>query len=76
MLKAVQGFYRNGKIELSETPQDIKEAKVVVTFLPADSAVDLREYGITAAEAAEMRRRLGVIAEDWDSPEMDIYNDT
>lgn len=33
MLTAVKGTYKDGKAELSETPPDIKEADVVVTFL-------------------------------------------
>lgn len=33
MLKTIQGIYKNGKIELDETPQDISEALVFVTFL-------------------------------------------
>jgi hypothetical protein len=75
MLKAVQGIYRDGKIELSETPPDIKEARVVVTFLPADGPIDLRSIGITEAEAAELRWRLQAFEEDWNRPDMDVYND-
>jgi hypothetical protein len=37
MLKTVQGIYRNGKVELLETPQGISESKVSVTFLPPES---------------------------------------
>jgi hypothetical protein len=33
MLKTIEGIYRNGKIELAETPQGITESKVFVTFL-------------------------------------------
>ena len=36
--------------------------------------VDLRSRGITRAQAAELRARLGAFAEDWDSPEMDLYS--
>lgn len=38
MLQAIQGTYRNGKIELSETPQGITESEVVVTFLTPQTA--------------------------------------
>jgi hypothetical protein len=75
MLKAVQGIYRDGKIELSEMPSDIKEARVVVTFLPADGPIDLRARGIDAARAAQIRWEYQAIAEDWDDPAMDVYND-
>jgi hypothetical protein len=33
MSKAIQGIYKNGKIELSEIPQGITESLVLVTFL-------------------------------------------
>lgn len=34
MLKAVTGTYRNGQITLDETPSDIDQAPVIITFLP------------------------------------------
>ncbi len=37
--------------------------------------VDLRELGISKEEAAELRFRLSTFAEDWERPEMDIYDD-
>ena len=74
MSKTIEGIYRNGKIELSETPSDVSEGtRVVVTFLPP-GAVDLREHGIDKAQAAELRARLACFAEDWESPEMDVYD--
>ncbi len=75
MLKAVEGIYRDGKIELLETPPEVKEARVVVTFLPPEGVIDLRARGIDEAKAAELRSRWGAAAEDWDRPEMDVYND-
>ncbi|WP_250123536.1 hypothetical protein [Chroococcidiopsis sp. CCMEE 29] len=33
MLQAVEGIYRNGKIELLETPHNIQESRVLITFL-------------------------------------------
>lgn len=75
MLNSVEGIYKNGKIELLEQPPDIKEARVIVTFLPPMAArVDLRERGIDEAHAAELRGRLKAFAEDWDREEMDAYN--
>jgi hypothetical protein len=75
MLKAVEGIYREGKVELLETPPDVKEARVVVTFLPIDGGIDLRARGISEEEAAGLRSCWGTGAEDWDRPEMDVYND-
>jgi hypothetical protein len=36
---------------------------------------DLQTRGIDEAQAAELRARLATFAEDWDSPEMDIYDE-
>ena len=75
MLKSVEGVYRDGKVELAETPAEVTEARVIVTFLPKEGPINLRALGISEAEAARMRWGWGAAAEDWDSPEMDVYND-
>ena len=74
MSTTIEGIYRDGKIELSETPSDVCEGtRVVVTFLSPGS-IDLRERGIDKAQAADLRARFACFAEDWESPEMDIYD--
>jgi hypothetical protein len=75
MLKAIEGIFRDGKIELLEPPPQDEESRVLVTFLPKRNHVDLASLGIGKAEAAELRARLGAFAEDWDRPEMDIYDE-
>ena len=75
MLTSVQGIYRHGKVELVEQPSNIRdETRVVVTFLEP-AFIDLRERGIDEKQAAELRGRLEMFAEDWDSPEMIVYDD-
>jgi len=75
MQKSIEGVYRNGKVELDEMPDDVHdEARVIVTFLDPRE-VDLRARGISEAQAAELRARLATFAEDWESPEIDIYDD-
>lgn len=37
-------------------------------------SIDLRERGIDEVQAAEIRARLASFAEDWESPEMDVYD--
>lgn len=44
------------------------------TILGAIGSIDLRERGIDEAQAAEMRARLACFAEDWESPEMNVYD--
>jgi hypothetical protein len=74
MLTAIQGVYRSGKIDLSELPRNVTdETPVVVTFLNA-SRIDLQERGIGVTQAADLRARLATFTEDWNSQEMDIYD--
>lgn len=74
MITSVAGVYRNGRIELSETPGDVREeSPVIVTFLPSNG-VDLRTQGIDPVQAAELRARLEPFAEDWNQPVMDVYD--
>jgi hypothetical protein len=70
--KTVEGIYRDGKVELSETPSDIDEARVIVTFLP-EGAINLCERGLDEAQAASLRTRLRTF-EDWELPEMGAYD--
>jgi hypothetical protein len=74
MFKSIEGIYRNGKIELMQLPTDVHDGThVIVTFFET-SPIDLRARGIDEAHAADLRARLATFAEDWDSPEMDIYD--
>ncbi len=74
MLTTIEGMYRDGKIELAETPRDVREGTpVIVTFLTS-SYIDLRARGIDKAQAADLRARLATFVEDWESPEMSIYD--
>ena len=75
MLKSIEGIFRNGKIELLEPPPQMEEMRVLVTFLPRQGTVDLNECGIDRAQAAELRTRLRTFAEDWDRPDMDVYDE-
>lgn len=73
MSKNIEGIYRDGKIELLEMPDDIPEdTHVIVTFPDANYA--LQERGINEAQAADLRARLGTFIEDWESPDMAIYD--
>ena len=75
MPRTLEGVYRAGRIELAEKPEGLKEeSRVLVTILSA-GAIDLRERGIDEAQATDLRRRLATFGEDWDSPEMAIYDD-
>lgn len=75
MLKTIEGIYYEGKVDLKEIPSNVYDkSRVIVTFLEP-SFVDLRARGIDKEHAADLRARLSTFTEDWDSPEMEIYDD-
>lgn len=53
-LTAVEGIFKDGRIELRETPKDIREARVIVTFLvseePATALTDLTSHQLPPPE--------------------------
>ena len=74
MLQSVEGIYRNGKIDLLESPSVPEGVRVIVTFLAESNAVDLASRGIDEAQAANLQSRLQAFAEDWNNPDMDAYD--
>jgi len=61
MLTTLQGVYRKGKIVLKNNPADIPDGTpVIVTFL--------------GVEGIDLRAQLTAFAEEWDSPEMSVYD--
>lgn len=75
MVKSVEGVYRNGKVELIEPLDDAEGARVIVTLVRSSGPVDLGERGIRQSQAADLRHRLAAFAEEWDRPEMSVYDD-
>jgi hypothetical protein len=74
MLPAIQGIYRDGKIQFTEAPRNVRDnTPVIITFLTSGD-IDLAARGIDEAQAADLRGRLATFAEDWDSPEMNLYD--
>jgi hypothetical protein len=74
MLTAIRGIYRGGTIQLAEIPRNVDDdTPVSVTFLTPNS-INLQERGIGEEQAAYLRARLATFVDDWDSLEMDIYN--
>ena len=73
MLKSVEGVYRDGRVELLEDAPDGTIGRVIVTFLDSRS-IDLPERGMDEQQAADLRHRLKSFADDWNRPEMDVYD--
>ena len=53
VLRALEGVYEDGKIELKELPHDLKRARVLVMFLPDDLVKE------TDPRDGELRREAG-----------------
>lgn len=73
MLKSIEGIYDNGQIELSEAPQGVSRARVIVTFLPVDESTP-QPPSFTARELAELRGKLAAWDDDWNAPGMEAYD--
>jgi hypothetical protein len=73
MLKSVEGVFKDGKVVLLETPADVSEARVIVTFLP-QSEGQSNGPNLTPAEVAELRGKLAAWEEDWNAPGMEKYD--
>jgi hypothetical protein len=74
VLNTVEGIYRDGRIELKSLPSNVtNEAKVIVTFVDSDT-VELAAHGIDRSQAEVLRNSLATFADDWNSPEMNIYD--
>jgi hypothetical protein len=69
----IEGTYKNGQVTLTEMPAEVGESKVLVTFLETKE-INLQERGIDETQAAQLRAKLSTMAEDWNRPEMDIYD--
>ena len=74
MVRSVEGIYRNGKVELLEPAPSVDNSRVIVTFLPAGGPVDLAAKQIDPQQADDLRARLTSFHEDWDRPDMDVYD--
>jgi len=74
MMRSVKGVYHNGKIQLSEEPEDITEAQVIVTFLPR-SPRRADAPPLSPEETVELRGMLAAWEEDWNAPGMEAYDD-
>ena len=76
MPRTVEGVFHGGKVDLLETPQDmVGDVPVIVTFMDDAGGIDLREREIDLPHAADLRGRLSAFVEDWQAPDMDVYDE-
>ena len=57
VLKTVEGIYKDGEVELLEKPEDLREARVIVTFLPEPDTKTVAEQ---ARQRMLSRMRTGI----------------
>jgi len=73
---SVRGTYKDGKVKLYKQVEGVESAEVIVTFIPPEpKGIDLRAWGLTMEQAAELRQRLLPFEEDWNAPGMEAYDD-
>jgi hypothetical protein len=77
MLTSIQGVYRDGRIELSENPTNVPDGTLaIITFMEfGDHDIDLVTQGIDQGQAKVLKESLTTFADDWNNPEMSIYDD-
>lgn len=64
-LLTITGVYRDGKVELSQRPEGLRDdASVLVTFLPANGTIEPGPAASAADAEAAARRAAGAIAGD------------
>ena len=74
MIQTLEGVFRNGKVELLDQPENVMEARVIVTFLPDRNGLEATPI-YTPEEVAELRGKLAAWEEDWNAPGMEAYDD-
>ncbi|MDB9420110.1 hypothetical protein PN467_06135 [Microcystis aeruginosa CS-563/04] len=74
MLVSVEGVYRNGRVELTESPNNVPEgACVIVTFVSSND-INLASQGIDREQAKTLSASLANFSDDWNSPEMSVFD--
>ncbi len=73
MSARIEGTFRNGRVELDELPEQVGNGTRVIVIFPSEGTINLRDYGIDEEQAADLRSRLKTF-EDWNDPDMDIYD--
>jgi hypothetical protein len=74
MAITAEGIYRDGRVELLETPPGVKDdTRVIITFIDA-MVVSLEARGVDKSHAGNLRARLSTFRDDWERPEMQAYD--
>ncbi|MGL5035210.1 MAG: hypothetical protein ACRC6M_15580 [Microcystaceae cyanobacterium] len=74
MSQQLIGIYRQGHIELGENHPHLPDETPVLVTLSHLQDIPLDTQAITQQQAQQLRHSLASFAEEWDSPEMTIYD--
>jgi len=74
MPKSVHGVLKHGKVELLEPLDEPDGTEVIVSISGHARVIELKDRRMSPAQAADLRARLATFCEDWDRPEMDVYD--
>ena len=64
MLTTIEGVYRDGRVELSETPEGAEEWPILVTFLKGDGANDSAKAQVDQMIRFEMFPELNALTDE------------
>ena len=74
MLVSVEEVYRNGRIGLTESPNNVPEGTCVIVTFVGSNDIDLASQGIDRDQAKTLRASLATFSDDWNSSEMSVYD--
>ncbi|AVQ71469.1 hypothetical protein MiYa_03774 [Microcystis aeruginosa NIES-2519] len=74
MLVSVEGVYRHGRVELTESPNNVPQGACVILTFVSSNDINLASQGIDREQAKTLRASLATFSDDWNSPEMSVYD--
>lgn len=64
-----------GQVYAGLSEKEISDVEETVRTTIYEQGVTLSDYGISPAQAAELRASFATFADEWERPEMDVYDD-
>jgi|LakMenEpi03Aug12_release.lakeMendotaPanAssembly.Ray.scaffolds.fasta_scaffold836017_1 hypothetical protein len=74
--EAISNYLEINQKLLAESTKNLEKSKVcdLIEEGQKKGSIDLQSRGINPEQAANLRARLQSFTEDWDCPEMDVYD--
>ena len=74
----MEAYLRERAMRKGQEAEDVAQALIAEAMerdASSQHGISLAEHGIGPAQAAELRARFATFAEEWERPEMDMYDD-